>query len=60
MKKKYMTPMAETIRVAQQGAILDGSWNDHADAKQNNGFLYDDEVADEDELNIQHRNLWED
>ena len=53
MKKIYMKPLIE----ACQDSILQGSQNDHADAKPNNNFVEEDM---EEEWKPINRNLWDD
>ncbi len=57
MKKTYMKPLSEMIHTACRESLLEGSGNDHADAKQNNNF-FDENV--EEEWKPIHRNLWDD
>ncbi|WP_158611100.1 hypothetical protein [Prevotella sp. OH937_COT-195] len=58
MKKIYIKPLIEVIYAACQKSILGGSWNDHADSKQNNDFF--DEDMEDDELELVHRDVWND
>lgn len=57
MKKIYMKPLIEVIYAACQESILQGSGNDHADAKPNNNFVEEDM---EEEWKPINRNLWDD
>ena len=56
MKKTYMKPLSEMIHTACRESLLEGSGNDHADAKQNNNF-FDENV--EEEWKPIHSNLWD-
>ena len=57
MKKIYIKPLIEVIYAACQDSILQGSGNDHADAKPNNNFFEEDM---EEEWKPINRNLWDD
>ncbi len=58
MKKIYIKPLIELIYAACQNPILEGSWNDHADGKQNNDFFDEDMEGDEQEF--AHYDAWND
>ena len=52
-----MKPLIKMIHAACQESILQGSGNDHADAKPNNNFF--DEDTEEERKPI-HHSLWDD
>ncbi len=58
MKKIYIKPLIEVIYAACQNSILEGSWNDHADGKQNNDFFDEDMEGDNQEF--AHYDVWSD
>jgi len=58
MKKIYVKPSVEVLHINHQTAILQGSENDHADAKENN-LIWEEESTEEDGL-LEHKNIWED
>ncbi len=63
MKKIYVKPNTEAIRIIHETAILDGSFNDHADAKENDLIwkeeLFEEEMDEEDWL-PKHKSVWKD
>lgn len=52
MKKEYIKPQVETLTTNMECQILDGSWNNHGDAKEQN-FETDDRL-----FNTDTRNIW--
>ena len=52
MKKEYIKPQVETLTTNMEGQILEGSWKNHGDAKEQD-FETDDRL-----FNTDTRNIW--
>ena len=57
MKKVYMKPLIESMNSDLELQILKGSWNNHADSKEQVVFEDDETKPLED---LQFKNIWED
>lgn len=64
MKKIYVRPNAEAIRIIHETAILDGSFNNHADAKENDLIwkeeVFEEELDKEEDWLPKHKSVWKD
>ena len=57
MKKVYIKPLIESMNSDLESQILKGSWNNHADSKEQDVFEDDETKPLED---LQFKNIWED
>ena len=54
MKKEYIKPQVEALTTNMECQILEGSWNNHGDAKEQD--IVDDEKKPLEDLEF--RNIW--
>ena len=59
MKKVYMKPLIEGMNTDLELQILKGSWNNHADSKEQQSFEEEDEKLPDYVGSIKFRNVWD-
>lgn len=61
MKKVYMKPLIESMNSDLESQILKGSWNNHADSKEQQSFEEEDEKENLPDYvgGIKFRNVWD-
>ena len=61
MKKVYMKPLIESMNSDLELQILKGSWNNHADSKEQQSFEEDEEEENLPDYvgAIKFRNVWD-
>ena len=60
MKKVYMKPLIESMNSDLELQILKGSWNNHADSKEQQSFEEEEEEKLPDFVgSIKFRNVWD-
>ena len=61
MKKVYMKPLIESMNSDLESQILKGSWNNHADSKEQQSFDEEDEKENLPDYvgGIKFRNVWD-
>lgn len=61
MKKVYMKPLIESMNSDLESQILKGSWNNHADSKEQQSFEEEEEKENLPDYvgGIKFRNVWD-
>ena len=59
MKKVYMKPLIESMNSDLELQILKGSWNNHADSKEQQSFEEEEEKLPDFVGSIKFRNVWD-
>ena len=61
MKKVYMKPLIESMNSDLELQILKGSWNNHADSKEQQSFEEEEEKENLPDFvgSIKFRNVWD-